>query len=207
VIDLDGDGKADYTSTKALRLDGGSVVYPHNSLLECRDFTVEWFARYETLAKDAMLLRFGMESDTGVGSISWALFAPSGNLQIGANLSSDGSWKSIARDDITFGTRESIGLTDNKWHHWALTAETNPNATSANTTFRLYKDYKQVGNTLVFDKNGGILALPSTGTTLSIGTSGNAINGVIDELRITPSVLEPAKFMSKLPSGLMLFLR
>lgn len=207
VIDLDGDGKADYTSTKALRLDGGSVVYPHNSLLECRDFTVEWFARYETLAKDAMLLRFGMESDTGVGSVSWALFAPSGNLQIGANLSSDGSWKSIARDDISFGTRETIGLTDNKWHHWALTAETNPNATSANTTFRLYKDYKPVGNTLVFDKNGGILALPSTGTTLSIGTGGNSLKGDIDELRFRPGVQPVSSFMHKVPGGLVLTLR
>ena len=61
-IDLDGDGNADYVSTKALCLDGGSVVYPRNSLLECRDFTVEWFAKYESLADVSMVLRLGLSA-------------------------------------------------------------------------------------------------------------------------------------------------
>ena len=209
-VDLDGDGKADYTSTKALSLDGGSVVYPHNSLLECRDFTAEWFARYDSIADLSMLLRFGMLSDGGTNTISWALYRSGVNLRFGANVSPDGSWKNIYRPDHNFATIADSGIADGKWHHLALVAETHPDATPTNTTFTLYKDYKPVGDPLMFNgKDGadGILAFPSTGTTLSIGTGGKAINGMIDELRITPSVLAPENFMHRLPSGLTLILR
>jgi hypothetical protein len=209
-IDLDGDGKADYTSTKALSLDGGSVVYPHNSLLECRDFTAEWFAKYDSIDDVAMLLRLGMMSNEGTGTISWALYTSDGNLRFGANVSPDGSWKDIYRPDHNFATIAESGIADGKWHHLALVAETHPDATPANTTFTLYKDYERVGSPLVFNgKDGadGILALPSTGTTLSIGTSASSLNGTIDELRVTPSVLVPENFMHRLPSGLTLILR
>ena len=86
-------------------------------------------------------------------------------------------------------------------------AETHPNATPANTTFTLYKDYAQVGSNLVFNcQNGadGILAFPSTGTTLSIGTGGRAVNGIIDELRFRPGVQPVSSFMRRLPNGLVL---
>ena len=210
-VDLDGDGKEDYISTKALSLDGGSVVYPHNLFLESRNFTAEWFAKYESLPNLSMILRFGEKSETGNGMMCWALYTPAANptaLRMGACTSIDGTWSSRVRSDKDF---EGLGaVADGKWHHWALVAETHPDATPANTTFRLYRDYEQVGNALVYDGKdhaGGILALPSTGTTLSIGTSGSRLKGVIDDLRITPSVLAPENFMRKLPSGLVLILR
>ena len=209
-IDLNGDGVADYESTNVLRLVGGSVVYPHNSLLECRDFTVEWFAKYESIADVAMLLRFGMMSDNGTGTISWALYSSGGNLRFGANVSSDGAWKNIYRPDYNFATIAESGIADGKWHHLALVAETHTNATPANTTFTFYKDYERVGNPLVFNgKDGadGILALPSTGTTLSIGTGGKAIKGYIDELRFRPGVQPVSSFMRRLPDGFRLFVR
>lgn len=209
-IDLDGDGEADYESTKALRLDGGSVVYPHNSLLECRDFTVEWFAKYESLEEVSMLLRLGMMSDIGTGTISWALYRSSSNLRFGAYVSPDGSWKNIYRPDYNFATIAESGIEDGKWHHWALVAETHPNATPANTTFTLYKDYEQVGSNLVFNcQNGadGILAFPSTGTTLSIGTGGKKVNGIIDELRFRPGVQPVSSFMRRLPNGLIVTIK
>ena len=206
-IDLDGDGNADFESTKALRLDGGSVVWPHNSLLECRDFTVEWFAKYESLADVSMLLRLGMMSDNGTGTISWALYRSSSNLRFGANVSPDGSWSNIYRPDYNFATIAESGIEDGKWHHWALVAETHPNATPANTTFTLYKDYEQVGSSLVFNcQNGadGILAFPSTGTTLSIGTGGKEVKGIIDELRFRPGVQPVSSFMRRLPNGFIM---
>ncbi len=209
-VDLDGDGKADYTSTKALRLDGGSVVWPHNSLLEKRDFTVEWFARYNSLANTTMLMRLGMEKSDGTGTMCWALYTPSDNpttLRMGAETASDGAWSSHVRSDKDFTGLGAVA--DGKWHHWALVAQTDPDVSPANTTFKLYRDYEQVGSALVFDNkgSGGILALPSTGTTLSIGTGGKRLNGVIDELRVTSSVLAPENFMRRLPSGLTLTLR
>jgi hypothetical protein len=212
-IDLDGDGKADYTSTKALSLDGGSVVWPHNSLLEKRDFTVEWFAKYNSLANTTMLMRLGMESGTGGGTMCWALYTieSADKLRMGAQTTADGAWTSnINRDDKNFEFKQGESVVDGKWHHWALVAQTDPDVSPANTTFKLYRDYVQVGSALAYDGKdhaGGILALPSTGTTLSIGTGGKAINGMIDELRITPSVLAPKNFMRRLPSGLTLILR
>ena len=206
-IDLDGDGAEDYESTKALRLDGGSVVWPHNSLLECRDFTVEWFARYESIEDVSMLLRLGMMSDIGTGTISWALYRSGGNLRFDANVSPDGSWKDIYRPDYNFATIADSGIADGKWHHLALVAETHPDATPANTTFTFYKDYERVGNPLVFnckDGAGGILAFPSTGTTLSIGTGGKAVNGMIDELRFRPGVQPVSSFMRRLPNGFIM---
>lgn len=211
-IDLDGDGKEDYTSTKALSLDGGSVVYPHNSFLESRNFTAEWFAKYDSLESTAMLLRLGMESETGVGTVCWALYATpeDDRLRMAAQTAADGVWASPNRGDKDFMFKSGESVTDGKWHHWALVAETHPDATPANTTFRLYRDYEQVGNALVYDGKdnaGGILALPSTGTTLSIGTAQKRLKGTIDDLRITPAVLEPENFMRRLPNGLVLFLR
>ena len=209
-IDLNNDGTADYESTNVLRLAGGSVVYPHNSLLECRDFTVEWFAKYESVADVSMLLRLGMMSDIGTGTISWALYSSGGNLRFGANVSPDGAWKNIYRPDYNFATIADSGIADGKWHHLALVAETHTNATPANTTFTLYKDYERVGNPLVFNgKDGadGILALPSTGTTLSIGTGGKAINGYIDELRFRPGVQPVESFMRRLPNGFVVIVQ
>ena len=206
-IDLDGDGTEDDESTKALRLDGGSVVWPHNSLLECRDFTVEWFARYNSIEDVSMLLRLGMMSDAGTGTICWALYTSGGNLRFGVNVSPDGSWKNIYRPDYNFATIADSGIADGKWHHLALVAETHPDATPANTTFTLYKDYERVGNPLVFNgKDGadGILSFPSTGTTLSIGTGGRAINGMIDELRFRPGVQPVSSFMRRLPNGFIM---
>ena len=124
-------------------------------------------------------------------------------LRMGAYTSIDGTWERDLRirSDKDF---EGLGaVADGKWHHWALVAQSNPSATPANTTFRLYKDYEQVGTDLVFNKNGagGVLAFPSTGTALSIGTGGARVKGLIDELRMTPSVLAPEHFMHRFPNG------
>jgi hypothetical protein len=128
-----------------------------------------------------------------------------------AHTTADGAWTSnIYRGDQNFEFKQGESVADGKWHHWALVAQTDPDVSPANTTFKLYRDYVHVGKALVFDGKdhaGGILALPSTGTTLSIGTGGNRLNGVIDELRVTPSVLAPENFMCRLPSGLTLILR
>ena len=109
----------------------------------------------------------------------------------------------MQRQDKDLAAIAEAGIADGSWHHWAIVAQTNTDATPANTTFKLYRDCEQVGSTLVFDNrgSGGILAFPSTGTTLSIGTGGNRLKGTIDELRVTPSVLAPERFMHRFPNG------
>ena len=209
-MDLTGDEHPEFQLAKALRLDGGSVVFPHNALLETRDFTVEWFAKYESLASNAMLLRFGMESNTGAGLICWALYTPTDTLRLGAYVSSDGTWHNLQREDQDFATGATADIDDGKWHHWALVAETHPNASPANTSFTLYRDYEPFGETLVFDGTGnagGMIAIPSTGTTLSIGTGGSAIDGFVDELRFRPGAQPVSSFMRKLSQPFVIVVR
>lgn len=210
--DADGDGRADFTSSQALSLAGGSVSFPRNSMLECRDFTVEWFAKYESIANGAMLLRFEMGATAGSGTISWALYYPphsgSGNdLRLGAYVSMTGSWSSFSRKDVNLAS--AVDIADGKWHHWALVADTDASASPANTTFTLYRDYEPYGAPAVFDganSAGGILALPTTGTTFSFGT-GAAITGLIDELRFTPAVLSASSFLRRLDNPFVLVVR
>ena len=210
--DADGDGRADFTSSQALSLAGGSVSFPRNSMLECRDFTVEWFAKYDHVASGAMLLRFEMGATAGSGTISWALYYPphsgSGNdLRLGANVSTTGSWSSLSRKDVNLAS--AVDIADGKWHHWALVADTDASASPANTTFTLYRDYEPYGAPAVFDganSAGGILALPTTGTTFSFGT-GAAITGLIDELRFTPAVLSASSFLRRLDNPFVLVVR
>ena len=197
--DLDGDERADFESKKALSLSAGSVVFPHNALLECRDFTLEWFAKYDNVPSGAMLARFNMGEGTS-GTISWALYYPGKALRLGANVSANGAWKSISRADKDFA--ENYEIADGKWHHWALVAGTD--AAAGKTTFALYRDREQIGDTLVFDS--GILALPSTGTTFSFGTSGG-ITGQIDEMRFTPAALSTAQFMQPAKTGMLIIVR
>lgn len=206
--DADGDGRADFTSSQALSLAGGSVSFPRNSMLECRDFTVEWFAKYDHVANGAMLLRFEMSP----AAISWALYYPShsgsGNdVRLGANVSTTGGWSSLHREDIDIAS--SVDIADGRWHHWALVADTDASASPANTTFTLYRDYEPYGVPAVFDganNAGGVLALPTTGTTFSFGTGG-AITGLIDELRFTPAVLPASSFLRRLDNPFVLVVR
>ena len=58
-IDLDHDGNYDVKSTKALKLNGGYVVFPHNMMLEKRNMTVEFFAKFSRVAGNAALFRLG----------------------------------------------------------------------------------------------------------------------------------------------------
>ena len=62
---------------------------------------------------------------------------------------------------------------------------------------------------MVFDKEGagGILALPSTATTLSIGTGGGCLTGYIDELRFRPGVQDVTTFMRIVPNGMTIVVR
>ena len=89
-------------------------------------------------------------------------------------------------------------------------AETHPDASPANTSFTLYRDYELFGDTLVFDgagNAGGLLAIPSTGTTLSIGTGGSAIDGLVDELRFRPGAQPVSSFMRRLNHPFVLVVR
>ena len=156
-----------------------------------------------------MLLRMGMESATGRGTINWALYTFGNALRLSAHVSPDGLWRDITRYNMDFEDSAVSKIADGRWRHFALVVQTTEGAASTNTSFTLYREYEQVGSTIVFDNDGkgGALAFPSTGTTLSIGTGGGRIKGMIDELRFRQGVQPVSSFMRRIPTASAVVLR
>jgi hypothetical protein len=198
----DGDGASTRTSAKALRLDGGYVAFPRNTLLERNDFTVEFFAKLDSLADSANLLRFS-QGDAVNNSPIWTLFyreSDGGSLQLAAYMSADGTSSGAA---AVYATLHAGSLTGG-WHHWALTVEAVEDGTR--TVFKVYRDYTLYGET-VFN---GLLAIPYAGSCLSIGGTGVStalIHGAFDELRFRPGVQDVSTFMRHVPTGTTVFFR
>ena len=75
----------------------------------------------------------------------------------------------------------TINFADGRWHHIAVTFEPNGNG---GTYCKLYRDYKQVGETHTFN---GELQVGDYGT--SSFAIGSRYNGYIDEVRVSKGVL------------------
>ena len=108
------------------------------------------------------------------------------------------------------GTREDMRLTfnkevtDDKWHHWAFTFQPNTvDPTKSDVTF--YLDYVQLGDVQTLP---GRVAYDDT-LRFSIGEDGAYnIIGLLDEVRISSSVLSPLEFLRAVKRpGLSLFIR
>lgn len=190
----------------ALALDGGYVLYPRNRLLERQAFTVEFFAKFSDLKKNANFLRLS-SGDTLSGDPIWGLYnnVDSSNVSriyFAATVSADGGLTTSRKDVPLYNLSENA---DEKWHHWALTVEPN----GARTRFAFYKDGVCVKDATNVPADGA-LYFPPEGSCLAIGgtsASGAYLKGVFDNVRISDGVLAPSEFMSYEPSGLMLIVR
>jgi len=190
----------------ALALDGGYVLYPRNRLLERQAFTVEFFAKFSDLKKNANFLRFS-SGDTLSGDPIWGLYnnVDSSNVSriyFAATVSADGGLTTSRKDVPLYNLSENA---DEKWHHWALTVEPN----GARTRFAFYKDGVCVKEATNVPADGA-LYFPPEGSCLAIGgtsASGAYLKGVFDNVRISDGVLSPSEFMMYEPLGLMLIVR
>ena len=107
------------------------------------------------------------------------------------------------------GTRDNQRLTfdkevtDGKWHHWAFTFQ--PNASdSTKSDIAFYLDHVQIGNTQTLN---GRVAYDDT-LCFAIGEGGSSFTGLIDEVRISDSVLAPSQFLHCVKdSGLVIIIR
>ena len=180
---------------KALKLDGGYVLYPRNRLLERQSLTVEFFARFSDLKNSANILRFN-KGQGKLGDPVWTLFnelASDGTnrLAVAARLSSDGGVTPLTQRSTKLYNLTANPDVFNQWHHWALTIEPNGDK----TRFRLYRDYEPVGDV---GELTGALHFPATGTCLAVGgtgVTGAYVTGKLDNIRISPGVLDPSQFM------------
>ena len=193
---------------KALSLDGGYVLYPRNRLLERQAFTVEFFARFADLKKNANFLRFS-SGNTLSGAPIWGLYnnvdsSDVSRIYFAATISADGGLTTTRKDAPLYNLTENAGDWRG-WHHWALTVEPN----GARTRYAFYLDGVCVKEPTNVNADGA-LYFPPEGTCLAIGgtsASGAYLNGLFDNVRITAGVLDPSQFMQYVPAPLVLIVR
>lgn len=199
-IALDGAAMQDVRDNrKSLRVDGGKIAWKELALLDRPSFTVEFFAKIDSLDAPANLIRL-TNGNNADGNPIWALYKY--NVTGGADIrlaTYDGA--SINHDYIW---PNASGLADGSWHHWALTFD---GSRGTQTEIKLYRDYAQVGNTIT---TSYLLAYPSNNHTLTIGgTSNNPchIHGNFDELRVSAGVLPVSAFLRAQPNGTIVIVR
>ena len=193
---------------KALSLDGGYVLYPRNRLLERQAFTVEFFARFADLKKNANFLRFS-SGNTLAGAPIWGLYnnvdsSDVSRIYFAATVSADGGLTTTRKDAPLYNLTENAGDWRG-WHHWALTVEPN----GARTRYAFYLDGVCVKEPTNVNADGA-LYFPPEGTCLAIGgtsASGAYLNGLFDNVRITAGVLDPSQFMQYVPGPFVLIVR
>ena len=210
-IDYDNDGTADAVSGKALALDGACyLTFPVSPLGDCRDFTLEFFARVESLGAYANLFRFHRGSDATASSSILSLFRADNAWYVKVMTAKNGLYgdSSYEYDQKELVCNRDLMAGIDRWHHYAAVVSTDRAAT--NTTFRLYRDYVEVGS-CTFDN---LLAFSPAKDAMAFGVCSNpslpragTVKGMYDEIRLRPGVQPVGSFMRCIPSGLTVILR
>ena len=198
-IALDGAAMQDVRDNKkSVRIDGGKLGWKEQTFLNLPTFTVEFFAKLDSLDSSANLIRMthGASAD---GNPLWALYE--------IDVQSGKRYVRLATyDGTTFNHHDVLAnstLVDGRWHHWALTFD---GSSGTQTVVKFYRDYTQIGTCTA----SHLINYPSGVHTLSIGgTSNNPchIHGNYDELRVSEGVLPTDKFMRIFPTSTVLLVR
>ncbi len=182
----------------ALDLNGGKVVYGRNLMIEnLENQTIEFFVKGTSVGGDyANIVRLTRSEDAAnpLTSPIWAITAMTETSDGGLTIRTD--TEAVANQGLR---AKNINLCDGKWHHVALTYQKTGEAT---TTAALWIDYVQVATANV---NGTLKWQNYNTTVLTFG--GSTFDGFIDEFRVTPTVLQPEKFLRFFHAGTVLILR
>ena len=198
-IFMDGAAMQDLRDNKkSVRIDGGKLGWKEQTFLNLPTFTVEFFAKLDSLDSSANLIRMthGASAD---GNPLWALYE--------IDVQSGKRYVRLATyDGTTYNHHDVVvnsTLADGRWHHWALTFD---GSSGTQTVVKFYRDYTQIGTCTA----SHLINYPSGVHTLSIGgTSNNPchIHGNYDELRVSEGVLPTSAFLRALPNGTMVIVR
>ena len=198
-IFMDGAAMQDLRDNKkSVRIDGGKLGWKEQTFLNLPTFTVEFFAKLDSLDSSANLIRMthGASAD---GNPLWALYE--------IDVQSGKRYVRLATYDGTNYNHHDVlansTLADGRWHHWALTFD---GSSGTQTVVKFYRDYTQIGTCTA----SHLINYPSGVHTLSIGgTSNNPchIHGNYDELRVSEGVLPTSAFLRALPNGTMVIVR
>lgn len=181
---------------RSLSFDGGKAVWSQRSLLADTDeFTVEFFMKSSGAVADAGVMRVNRGSTTDVTSaVTWALSLAdaSGNLRL-----------KVDTDEATSQTHDfASAFADGAWHHVGITFA----VSGGDTVATLYKDAELVES---WTADGTILTRPAD-MNFMIGAGEDATAGfvgLIDELRVTPGLVDPSDFLTPNPRGIAIIVR
>jgi len=198
-IFMDGEAMQDLRDNKkSVRIDGGKLGWKEQTFLNLPTFTVEFFAKLDSLDSSANLIRMthGASAD---GNPLWALYE--------IDVQSGKRYVRLATyDGTTFNHHDVVknsALADGRWHHWALTFD---GRSGTETVVKFYRDYTQIGTCTA----SHLINYPSGVHTLTIGgTSNNPchIHGNYDELRVSAGVLPVSAFLRAQPNGTIMIVR
>lgn len=175
------DSAPERKNRQSLRLAGSRVVYPRNVLIEeLEDQTIEFFLRGKSAAENCGIIAL----EDNDGNPIWAFTADAaGNLVLNAGGAA-----------CDLGT----SVTDNCWNHFALSFSKNENGTIAMTVYR--------NRTLL--KRETIASLASyAAARLVLGGGSGVFTGNIDEIRISPKVLDAGELMQPSFRGSCIMIR
>lgn len=179
---LAADGTPERANTRSLALNGGTVTYGRNLMIEgLANQTVEFFLRGTAADAGAGILRLADET----GAAVWAVETAANGavcVRVGAT-------------EKTF----AVPLADGTWHHWALTFAAEGDSSA---TVTLWRDGAKVG-TFAADSPGRAV----TSSALVVGGGSAAFTGHIDEIRITPRVLGADSLLRRSRTGLAFVIR
>lgn len=199
---LDGLGKLDSKEDPgSVRMAASQVRFPWNSLFERAEFTVEFFAKLDSLQGTPHFLRLNRDRNNWTYSSTWAIGVNSTtrHLVMHAYMRRfDGTFNDCSPDFT--GVSGKIVPDDARWHHYALTSQLSD---GTNTTLTAYIDYEPVGQPQTID---GVFWYPTTGTCLAVD-SGEPFSGWIDEVRFTDGVRPVASFMRADPQPFTIVVR
>lgn len=195
-IALDGAAMQDIRDNKkSVRIDGGKIAWQESTILNQPSFTVEFFAKLDSLDRSANLIRLSNGSSADSNPI-WALYEYDSVVRL---ATFDGT-------DINHQNVYTSGLADGRWHHFALTFD---GSSGTQTEVKFYRDYAQLGNTCTFDY---LIVYPAGAHTFSIGGTGTTaspahIHGNFDELRVSEGVLPTSAFLRAQPNSTIVIVR
>ena len=207
---LDGTNGSDrVVNDYSVRFNKSHVDFPVSPLYEQRTFTVEFWAKFTgfasadgvyaataTLPYHAGILRFNRDSGT---EWDWFFYRLSGNSK-GTQV----AVRNAAGEAKYLGFTFNRVIADGKWHHYAITFETNEANTE--TTVSVYDDYKLVGDPQtcagIYPYSGGHKL------QLGMGSSNPPFTlGYVNSLRFWRGVITPDKFLGRVRPGTVIVLR
>ena len=193
------------------RFNKSRVVFPQNDLFEGDAYTVEFWAKFtgivdangqvaadsKSLANHVPIMRL-VRADSP-SSFDWYLF----------RMNNESNYLQMAIDGKYPVWNMPNLVVDGKWHHYAVTFE--PDEGGTNTIVSLYYDYAKIGRRGSTEV-GNPRTLPRrvSGHELMIGEgSSNEPNlqFEMDAFRFSKGVLDPSKFLGRVPKALILIVR